>query len=172
MLSQNAIKQEISFLYLHALVTRLGYSLERTSFDFDSIDATICGKDIITGSKDTLSSPKIDVQLKATEQECSMDSIPFRISQKNYNDLSKISMVPRILIVIFLPLGKDWLECDLEKLIIFAKGYWMSLKGMEKTDNLSNKTIYLSQSQRLSQETVQRWMIAAANREDIAYASC
>ena len=31
-----------AYLYLHALVTRLGYSLERTSIDMDSVDATIC----------------------------------------------------------------------------------------------------------------------------------
>jgi len=69
MLTQNGIKQEISFIYLHALVTRLGYSLERTSIDMDSVDATICARAKVIGSRGSVLSPKIDVQLKATERD-------------------------------------------------------------------------------------------------------
>jgi hypothetical protein len=102
MLTENGKKQEVSYIYLHALVTRLGFSLERTCVDMDSIDATICTKGKITGSKGMILSPKIDVQLKATEQKCAGDPIPFRISKKNYDDLRQHSMVPRIMVVLFL----------------------------------------------------------------------
>ena len=130
MLTQNGIKQEISFIYLHALVTRLGYSLERTSIDMDSVDATICARAKVIGSRGSVLSPKIDVQLKATERECSGNSIAFNISRKNYDDLRQSAMVPKILIILFLPVEADWFSFDLDKISVYGKGYWMSLKNL------------------------------------------
>jgi hypothetical protein len=172
MLTANDIKQEVSYLYLHALVTRLGYSLERTCIDRDSVDATICSRGIIPGSKGNILSPKIDVQLKASAQECSGSLIPFGISRKNYDDLRQNSMVPKLLIVLFLPEDGVWLDCDLEKIVLYGKSYWMSLKGMSATGNALSVTVYLNQSQRLTVEMIQEWMVAAANREDISHVSC
>lgn len=172
MLTANGIKQEVSFIYLHALVTHLGYSLERTSIDMDSIDATICSRGKIIGSKGVIQSPKIDVQLKATEQKYSGDPISFDISKKNYDDLRQNTMVPRVLIVHFLPGETEWFNWDPKKISLYDEAYWMSLKGMSDSPNLSCVRLHLSQSQRLTDETILQWMITAANREEIAYASC
>ncbi len=172
MLAPNDAKQEICYIYLHALVTYLRYSLERTCIDRDSVDATICARGKIPGSKGIILSPKIDVQLKTTSGECSRNPIPFKISKKNYNDLRQNAMVPRILIVLFLPADREWFNCDLEKILLYGKSYWVSLKGMDAVENHSDKTIYLDQSQRLTDEVIQHWMIAAANREEISYVSC
>jgi uncharacterized protein DUF4365 len=172
MLTSNGKKQEIRYIYLHTLVTRLGYSLERTNIDMDSVDATICARAKVIGSKGIVSSPKIDVQLKATEYECSGDSIAFHISKKNYDDLRQSTMVPKILIVLFLPVERDWFDFDLDKISVYGKGYWMSLKGMSACENRSSVTIYLSQVQRVMDETIQQLMIAAANREELAYVPC
>jgi len=49
MLTSNGVKQEISYMYLHALATRCGYSLERTGIDMDSVDATICTRGELGG---------------------------------------------------------------------------------------------------------------------------
>lgn len=172
MLTANGVKQEVSFIYLQALVTRLGYSLERTSFDMDSVDATICSRGKIPGSNGSILSPKIDVQLKATEQKCSGDPFSFVISKKNHNDLCQCTMVPRILIVHFLPGGTEWFHWDPEKISLCCQAYWMCFKVMNETTNISGVTVHLSQSQRLTVETIQQWMIAVGNREEIAYASC
>lgn len=172
MLTANGIKQEVSYVYLHALVTRLGYSLERPCIDMDSVDATICAKGKVTGSKGIILSPKIDVQLKATEQECSEDPITFSISKKNYDDLRQRTMVPKILILLFLPVKREWFDFDLEKILLYGKGYWMSLKGMNTSENQSSVTIHLPQSQRLTVDIIHQWMIAAANREELDYVLC
>jgi hypothetical protein len=172
MLSANGRKQEISYTYLHALVTRLGYSLERSCIDMDSVDATICARGKVPGSKGIIRSPKIDVQLKAAEQEASGDSIAFPISKKNYDDLRQSTMVPRILVVLFLPVERDWFDFDLEKVSLYGKGYWTSLKGMSVNENQTTVTIRLHQSQRLTDEIIQQWMIAAADREELTYVSC
>lgn len=172
MLTPNDIKQEISYIYLHALATQLGYSMERTCIDRDSVDATICARGKIPGSKGIMRSPKIDVQLKATVQECSGNDIPFKIPKKNYDDLRHHALVPIVLIVVFLPPDRGWIDCDSEKILLYGKGYGTSLKGMDAIENLSNKTIYLNQSQRLTDEIIRQWMISAANREEISYVSC
>lgn len=172
MLLPNGVKQEISYIYLHTLVTCLGYSLERNIVDTDSVDATICARGRVEGSKGVLLSPKIEVQLKTTKSECSQNSIPFPIVKKNYDDLRKNTMVPRILAVLFLPIEKGWFDFDIDRISIYGKCYWMSLRGMEESGNRSSVTIYLAQSQRLNAETMQQLMIAAANREELAYVSC
>lgn len=172
MLTPNGAKEEISYLYLHALATRLRYSLERPSVDMDSVDATICARGKVVGSKGNILSPKIDVQLKTTRRECSDDPVAFSISKKNYDDLRKNTMVPRILTVLFLPAGTEWFNFDVEKISIYGKCYWMSLKGMDESPNRSEVTIHLPQSQRLTDVTIQQLMITAANREEFAYVSC
>ncbi len=172
MLTKNGIKQEVSYIYLHALVTRLGYSLERTTIDMDSVDATICARGKITGSKGVVHSPKIDVQLKTTEQKCLGNPIPFSISKKNYDDLRQHTLVSKILIVLFLPEDGEWFSWDQEKISLYGGARWKSLKGMAASENTSNVTIHLSESERLTVEAIQQWMVAIANRKEIAYASC
>ncbi len=172
MLTPNGIKQEISLIYLHTLATRWSYSFELTRVDMDSVDATICAKGKISGSRGILRSPRIELQLKATEQECHQEIISFSISKKNYDDLRQTTMVPRILVVLFLPVGMDWFAFDQEKIEIYGKAFWKSLRGEAESENKTSVTIHFSQVQRLNEETIQQLMIAAANREELAYVSC
>jgi hypothetical protein len=68
----------------------------------DSVEATICAKGKIEGSRGNILSPKIDVQLKTTEREPAGDPIPFSLSKKNYDELRQNAMVPRMVIVLFM----------------------------------------------------------------------
>jgi hypothetical protein len=172
MLTSNGIKQEISLIYLHTLATSLGYSFELTRVDMDSVDATICARGQVSGSRDILRSPKIALQLKATEQEFLGESFPFCVSKKNYDDLRQITMVPKILVVLFLPVGMNWFEFNPEKIGIYGKAYWKSLKGETESENKSSVTVYFSQAQRITEGTIQQLMIAAANREEFTYVPC
>ena len=81
-------------------------------------------------------------------------------------------MVPKALIVLFLPPEMDWLGFDEDKILIYGKGFWMSLKGRKEGENHSAETIYLTQENRLTVESIRQLMISAANREDLAYVSC
>ena len=172
MLTPTAKKQEISYLHLHAIATHLGYSVERPIIDSDSVDATVCAKGRVEGSNGKLSSPKIDIQLKATEGDPDDELISFALHKKNYDELRQKTMVPRILVVLYLPKEKDWVNFDLEKIELYGKGYWMSLKGREEVQNQYNVTIHLPQSQRFTVSALHQLMIAAANREEFAYGSC
>ena len=72
----------------------------------------------------------------------------------------------------FLPIGMNWFEYGPEKIGIYGKGYWKSLRGETDSENKSNITIYFSQAQRISEGTIEQLMIAAANREEFDYVSC
>jgi hypothetical protein len=115
-----------------------------------------------------LQSAKIDVQLKATTSACCGQEIPFSISRKNYDDLRRKSLVQRVLLVLFLP--SDWFGWSLEQIVIRGTAYWKCLHGMEETNNSSQVTVYLSQL--VTEDTLRDWMIAAANRKEIAYVPC
>ena len=79
MLHENDVKEELSFIYAHAIATKAGYSFERRVRDRDSIDAEIQAKGMI-GPETILSSPQLGLQLKATAQECTGDQYPLFIN--------------------------------------------------------------------------------------------
>ncbi len=55
--------------------------------------------------------------------------LPFRLSRKNYRDLSDDTQTPRLLVVLELP--KDdarWMTVTREDLILRRRAYWLSLQ--------------------------------------------
>lgn len=65
MLSENDIKEELSYAYVHAVAARASFACERISKDRDSIDVTIRAQGRLHEESIFLS-PSIDLQLKAT----------------------------------------------------------------------------------------------------------
>ena len=141
--TDNDRKAELSFAYLAALAAKAGYTCQRgPQPDVDSIDATIRSGD----SRRTA----CDVQLKATStRDQRNDGFHFRLSMKNYNDLSAARMVPLILLVLELPSDEaQWLECSVEQLTMRRCGWWEWLSESEPTD-AGSKTIVIPTAQRL-----------------------
>ena len=142
-LTDNDRKAELSFAYLAALAAKAGYTCQRgPQPDVDSIDATFRSGDLMrTG---------FDVQLKATSTpDQRKDGLHFRLSKKNYNDLSAARMVPLILLVLERPSDEaEWVECSVEHLTMRRCSWWASLSGSEPTD-AGSKTIVITTAQRL-----------------------
>ena len=142
-LSDNDRKAELSFAYLAALAAKAGYTCQRgPQPDVDSIDATIRSGDAMR--------TQFDVQLKATSTpKRREDGLHFRLSMKNYNDLTTTRMSPLILLVLELPADEaKWVECSVEHLTMRRCGWWESLSGSEPTD-AGSKTIVIPTAQRL-----------------------
>lgn len=103
MLSENDIKEELSYAYVHAVAARASFACERISKDRDSIDVTIRAKGRLHEESIFLS-PSIDLQLKATSiGEFQDDHLIHDLPIKNYDDLRQHSAAPRLLIVLALP---------------------------------------------------------------------
>ena len=142
-LSDNDRKAALSFAYLAALAAKAGYTCQPgPQPDVDSIDATIRSGDSMR--------TQFDVQLKATSTpNRHEDGLHFRLSMKNYNDLTTARMTPLILLVLELPSDEaEWLECSVEHLTMRRCGWWKSLSGSEPTD-AGSKTIVIPTAQRL-----------------------
>ena len=115
-LVKTQIESELSIAYVHAVAAKAGLATEFTRVDVDSVDLTIGGKGKL--SKDSvLHSPKIDIQLKATiNKNVNGDgSISFNLPLKNYDDLRANCLVPKILVVLFLPKDENrWLSHSID----------------------------------------------------------
>lgn len=147
MLTENLIKSELSVAYLHSIASNLGFELERSIIDNDSVDITISanGKKLVPES--ILSSPKVGIQLKATSkwELDSNNQIRFQLSAKNYADLRMNSVVPKILVVLCLPEEKDyWLTYSAEEIVLRKCAYWQNFRGLDHDDTKS-KIVYLNQ---------------------------
>ncbi len=119
----NRQKEEFSIAYVHALVAVAGLKLDRAFVDDDSIDVSI--------SRGGGRSPRLELQLKcSSEIDLRPDDFSFRIKLKNYDDLRRSTMVPRILAVLHVPeLVNDWLVDDPGHLVLRHRAYWKSLLG-------------------------------------------
>ncbi|MFU8804621.1 MAG: DUF4365 domain-containing protein [Bradymonadaceae bacterium] len=87
MLSENDIKEELSYAYVHAVAAKASFACERVFKDRDSVDVTIRAK----GKLDEASkifSPALDLQLKATSVgEFREEHLVYDLPMKNYDEL-------------------------------------------------------------------------------------
>ena len=90
-------KEALSRVYVKALAARAGYATSVPEPDRDSVDLRIHGGGLLR--------PALDLQLKATTNiaEPRDGLLPFRLSIKNYRDLSEDTQTPRLLVVLELP---------------------------------------------------------------------
>lgn len=138
-LSLNTKKERFSIGYIEAIASIAGFSISEVKVDFDSIDLTIdqydCNDDIIYES--------LRVQMKCTSTHIPKNGfISFPLTLKNYNDLRKKTMNPRILVVFHVPDNIDeWMIFHDNRAEFRHLGYWTSIRNAADTDNTGKVTI-------------------------------
>jgi hypothetical protein len=142
-------QEQFSIAYVHSIASAAGYGIEEVRVDIDSIDLTITqyGQDnaypLIEGLR---------VQLKCTyAYKPRSDGIHFPLRVKNYNDLRRDCLNPRILVVLYTPkeVG-NWLEHSDNYLSLYHCAYWKSLRGKPPTKSSDNVTITIPKSQQFT----------------------
>ena len=84
MLSDNDIKEELSYAYVHAVAANAGFACDRPTKDRDSIDCKISAHGFIAPDS-KLFSPCLGIQLKATAVDNPHGSyFSFNLEIKNY----------------------------------------------------------------------------------------
>lgn len=93
--------------------------------------------------------PRIEFQAKATAQNLWLhDSIAFPLSKKNYDDLRAETVVPRILVVFWMPDDETkWLSHGSDELTVRHCGYWLSLQGAPNRDDVETITVRVPRTQ-------------------------
>jgi hypothetical protein len=99
-MTENLQKEQLSIAYLRTVAGLAGFSLATSDLDDDSVELQLQA----SGDFDPRS-PRLDVQLKATSDPAVVraDAIAWRLKRKNYDDLRRVTVVPRLLIVLVLP---------------------------------------------------------------------
>lgn len=145
LLTENDIKEQLSYAYLHAVAAHAGCSCERLQVDRESVDATVRGG-WINSPDVVVQFPTIDVQLKAhAAAPISGTSFSYPLRLKNYDDLRAKSMAPRILVVLLLPEGiDDCLKIDVDQLLLKRAAYWTCLRGAPASANTAAVSVKIS----------------------------
>jgi hypothetical protein len=167
--TENEQKQQFSIAWVHAVAARAGYACQGTLVDDDSVDVTLAARGYVHHQA-VVRSPRLEVQLKATAQQdlLRQDHVAFPLSVKNYNELHEPSMVPRLLVVLFLPPTLDeWLEQSEEHMISRRCAYWRSLLGEPEVTTDRTTTVGVPRTNCLTVEGLRGLMQRAAQRQPL-----
>jgi hypothetical protein len=160
LLSENDIKAELSYAYVHAVAARAGLDCSSVTrlTDGAGVDAVLRARERFL-PQSLLTHFTIDVQLKATINEPAPDAqdrYSFELAINHYDKLRDVETgAQQILVVLFLP--KDdtlWLVHSADGLMTRRCAYWMSLRGAPASDNKSSQTVYLPRTNLFSVEGV------------------
>jgi hypothetical protein len=142
----NDLKEGFSHAYARAVAHAAGYFVQEANrpFDGDGIDISIMHR----GPGGAVRSPRLELQLKATEHAVTTDPFSYSLDVKNYDELrSEELQVPRILVVVVVPKDvSNWLSANEEELVLRHCGYWLSLRGSPASDNEATVTVKIPRS--------------------------
>lgn len=145
-LPPTAQKELFSIAFVRAVATVAGCSVTTPSTDYDSVDLVIESR--LRGAFGE--SPRLEVQAKCTASpEEQADALVFDLPRKNYHDLRKRSLVPRILLVAIVPgeLPDDWVKFSPMGLLLKTKAFWHSLQGAPDVNNSTTVRVKLPKVQ-------------------------
>jgi Domain of unknown function (DUF4365) len=125
----NKQKEQFSAAYARAVASVVGLNVSKCEVDDDSID--------ITFERTGGLAERVDIQLKCTAQPVPDEgNLKFPLKIKNYEDLSRQTIMPRILVVLFVPEKcEHWMEISQERAILKHAAWWLSLENAPATDN-------------------------------------
>ncbi len=152
----NLQKELVSFAYLQTVAGLAGFQCLFARVDDDSADLQIQA-----GADFHPSSPRLEVQLKATADPAAVrsDSIALRLKRKNYDDLRRATLLPRILVVLVLPEGvEDWFEQSEDELSVRKAAYWVSLAGRPAIRQ-DRATVHVPRLHLLTPDALRRLML-------------
>jgi hypothetical protein len=141
-------KEELSLAYVHAVATKAGFTIDTVRKDRDSVDVIVRARGQLSPTA-SVTSPAVDIQLKAHVKDPLPDGeFPFDVPVKNYNDLVRRCLIPRILVVFTMPADEaSWVSCSEDELILRRSAYWISLLGRKPTKNSQTERVQLARAQ-------------------------
>ncbi len=175
LLSENNIKSELSYAYLHAVAARAGMSCDVSGrhADGDGVDAVLRVRERLADDS-TLLNFAVDVQLKATSRSPPLQEGRYShaLTVPHYDKL-RIQEVspPRLLFVLFLPADPEqWLTHSEDELVARRCAYWVSLWGAPASANDGKQTVYIPARNALSVASLRALMTRLSREERIVYA--
>ncbi|MDP2025629.1 DUF4365 domain-containing protein [Sulfuriferula sp.] len=156
-------KEQFNVAYVCAIAAQAGLNSSTPVVDEDSIDLMLVGR----GFTGRVRNPQIQLQLKCSSQNMiSGDVIKFPLSKKNYDDLRGDDVVcPRYLVVLLVPEDDEaWVQHHDDFMSLHNKCYWVSIKDLPDSPNLTSVTVDVPLAQRLTTHNLRELLVHASNR--------
>jgi hypothetical protein len=137
--------------YLQALAAQAGLSYSIHAFDY-GIDISLRDVDHVNGQY-VDSGVQFDIQLRSTTRASRSDAeIVFDLDVRTFNHLcGATSNKVRVLVLLVLPDDEtEWLAQSVKELSIRECAYWLSLRGMARSDAASSVRIRIPLANMLS----------------------
>lgn len=165
-ISKTKKQEQFSIAYIRAIAAAAGYSLEEITVDEDSVDCSIMQRG--SGNQYPIHEA-LRVQLKCTYAHSpNGEYLTYPLPVKNYDDLRRNCMNPRVLIVLHTPENcEDWIQQDENSITLNHLAYWMSLKGMFETQNTATVSIQIPTQQVVTIEVIRNLMDKLAKGDEI-----
>lgn len=174
-LTENDIKAELSYAYLHAITARAGFGCEVAGRHSDNagVDAYVRVKERLAADSVHTNFP-FEVQLKATSKLPTLEAERYSYWLDDigrYDELRERSgPMPKLLVVLFLPSDAEkWLEHSEDALIARRCAYWTSLWDAPPSANRRGQTIYLPQPNVLSVAGLRSVARQLSREENLCY---
>ncbi len=169
-LPENIRKEGMSYAYIAALASRLGFECLHPKFDYDSVDILLKTSGKIRPDS-RRKGPPLNIQCKATALElpAGTSDINFSLPIQNYNHLIDTEeTIDRILVVLLLP--KDptlWLTHSTDALISRTCAYWMTLRGLAPSTNKTKKRIKIPRNNVLTPDALESILYTISMFEEV-----
>ena len=148
----NDRKARFSLAYINAVASCAGFDVVEPTVDIDSVDGMFIAH---AGRR-----PRLEFQAKATARDVIGDeTVNFALPLKNYDDLRRDVMIPRLLILVVLPEHEDdWLTHTEDEMILRHGGYWHSLAGDPERENSTSVTVHIPRRQQFNPHALRTLM--------------
>lgn len=174
--SDNDVRSELSYAYLHAIAARArcDCQISQRLSDNECIDARLTASGEFSPPP-SLTIFDVYVQLKATSQELAVvrGRFSFRIKRREYDKL-RVTRVGNqwILVLLILPAtSDDWLKVTTRALTIKRCAYWVSLRGADPSpgDPDDKLTIHIPKRNRFTVDALQALLVKCSLEDWVTY---
>jgi hypothetical protein len=172
-LTENDIREGLSYAYFHAVATRAGFPCQATARTIDATAVDVFVKAFERLAPDsTLTDIVAQFQVKATSAAPVLNDgqYSFRIEREQYDKLRQPAGVHAIpLVVMFLPIDSaQWLVHDEESLVSRRCAYWVSLRNAPAVDT-TKPTIYIPKQNVFNAASLRLLMTRFSRLEEVNY---
>lgn len=168
-LTREHIQEDLSVAYISAVAAKAGYDCGNCQKHDYGVDLEINPIEIgDEGERFTYGMP-LRIQAKASQNVVSSreEDITYTLKARNYNILARdTGRGPPIILVLYsMPSeDQDWLSISEDHITLKHCGYWISLRGRDRTPNKTSINIQIPRSQVFNEESLKSIMESIQER--------
>ena len=157
-------KEQFSRAYVQAVAAVAGFTYAKHEVDDDSVDLQLAAS-----SFHIALAPRVEMQIKCTGGDTLTGThLIYDLKYKNYCDLQKETLVPRILVVVLVPKDiSEWLSQDEVSLGMSRCGYWLCLQNQAEVTNQTKVRVKIPRGQVFNVSGLQEIMNKVSQRQPL-----